>query len=646
MDFRGLCGGITRTLAIYLGILLGLSPLWGGEKDLMIWDRDNHQVKKKLIGPHTRPKGEPGGTLVVHLSNEPDHLEPFTSTGVYSQRIYSYIFSSLVTRDGWTLEWKTGQDTDSVALSYRIEDMIVLKKGREEKYGGQGRWIGIWTRKGEKFWITDEKGKKQLIDKKDVLKAQKKVVYTFYLRKDFKFHDGVPLTADDVIFSMDVVKNKAVKAASLRNYFNDVQEWFAIDRYTVRFIYARPYWYAFNIISGLPIVPEHIFQPERYVNNYDQLSAQEQKKAKRKVVRYNKRFAKSYNEHPFRRHPIGSGPYKFKEWIGGDKIVLERFKEYTGRPAYLDVIVWKYISNDAAALQALKNGELDFLPGVPTEMFVKEAVGPEFKTKFVKATYYSPGYNYVGWNMKRFVFQDHRVRTALTYLMPRQLINKTLFYNMNKIITGPFYCFGPAYDHSLKPRPFDLKKAEALLREAGWVDVDNDGVLEKEGKEFRFEFLVIAESPALSKMAEMYQQRLKQAKILTKIRKVKWQALLEKIDNLNFDSVFLGWGTSVEGDPYQLWHSSQAKKGGSNFVSYKNHRVDRLIEKSRKIFNAPKRRAIMKKIHRIIYYDQPYTFLYTGPRKVIYHSKIRGVRWLKGRPGWDLQEWYIPKKFQ
>lgn len=384
------------------------------------------------------------------------------------------------------------------------------------------------------------------------------------------------------------------------------------------------------MLGGFSIVPRHVFEWQKFG------------KDPRYVANKDPRFAEYYNNHPFLTHPIGSGPYMFEKWERGNQIVLKRYENYWGKKPYLKKIIWKYISQDAAAIQALKNGEIDFIPSIETEIFLRFQPGEQF----VKALYYTPGYGYIGWNMRRVPFNDRRVRLALTHLMPREAILKNVLHGMGKIVTGPFYYFGPVYDHTLKPWPFDPKRAKELLAQAGWVDRDGDGVLDKDGKPFRFTFYIVDGSRTLKQMAERYQAELKKVGIQADIQMLKWVALLEKVKKLDFDAVFLGWATSVEGDPYQLWHSSQTTPGASNHVGYKNPRVDRIIERGRRIFDKKKRRRLYRLMHRILYYDQPYTFLFITPRKTIYHMRFRGVRWLKFRPGWDLTEWYVPKELQ
>ncbi|RME87611.1 MAG: hypothetical protein D6785_01765, partial [Planctomycetota bacterium] len=407
-----------------------------------------------------------------------------------------------------------------------------------------------------------------------------------------------------------------------------------LDDYTVRFIYARPYWLGLSMISGLPIIPRHYFHLEKFGTDF------------RYIANKDPRFAKFYNENRFREHPIGSGPYMFEKWEKGNQIVLKKNPHYWGKKVYLNKIIWRYIGEDTAAIQALKKGEIDFIPSMDTELFLREIRGPFFEKNFVKATYYTPGYGYLGWNLRRKLFKSRKVRLALAHLMPRKEILKSILHGMGKIVTGPFYYFGPVYDHKIKPWPFDPKKAKELLTKEGWVDRDGDGILDKDGVKFEFSIFFVEGSSATKQIAQRYQAELKKVGIKANLKQLKWQVMLHSIHNLDFDAVFLGWGTSVEGDPYQLWHSSQTGKNASNHVGYKNPRVDRIIEKGRTIFDKKKRRALYRRMHRIIHYDQPYLFLFMTPRKTVYHMRFRGVRWIKFRPGWDLTEWYVPKELQ
>ncbi|HZL72214.1 MAG TPA: ABC transporter substrate-binding protein, partial [Planctomycetota bacterium] len=202
-------------------------------------------------------------------------------------------------------------------------------------------------------------------------------------------------------------------------------------------------------------------------------------------------------------------------------------------------------------------------------------------------------------------------------------------------------CIGPyskdfhQADQSIKPIAYDPKGAFALLDEAGWKDTDGDGIRDRNGQKFEFQFMTTSQNPRGEAMATLLQESLKKAGIRMTIRQLEWNAFSEEVHNQKFDCLMNGWASSdPEDDAYQIFHSSQAKDRGSNYVSYANPKVDDLIEKARLEFDTAKRNEICKEINRLIYDDQPYCFLF--------HPQIIGVvhkRFETGKPspllGWD-----------
>ncbi|HDM79089.1 MAG TPA: peptide-binding protein [Deltaproteobacteria bacterium] len=438
------------------------------------------------------------------------------------------------------------------------------------------------------------------------------LVYTFHLRKDACWHDGKPFTANDVKFSYDKIMDPKVDAAPLRNYYRDIKKVEVLDPYTVRFTYSQPYFRALEFCGGLPIVPAHIFGNE------------------------------DFNQHPFGRDPIGTGPYKFVKWDTGKEIVLERNEKYWGKKPHIDKIVYKIITDNTVAFQVLKQGGLDLMSLRPIQ-WVKQTRSKRFKKHFRKLKYFLPSYNYIGWNMRRVYFKDKRVRRALTMLVDRQGILKDILYNLGVVVTGPFYINSPAYDKSIKPYPYDPQRAEKLLAEAGWIDHDGDGIRDKDGTKFSFEFLISAGSKFAEQLSTILKESLKRHGIHMTIRRLEWAVFIQQIDDRQFDACTLGWSMGWESDPYQIWHSSQAKKG-SNFVGFVNKEADEIIEKARREFDSKKRNEMYHRFHRIIHEEQPYTFLFTMNALVAVDKRFQNVNVYP--MGLEPREWWVPVALQ
>lgn len=499
-----------------------------------------------------------GDWLIYNLGAEPATLNPITATDAYESIVNGgNVYETLVKRDNKTLEI-----VPLLADSWEVSD--------------------------------------------------DKLTYTFHIKRGVKWHDGVPFTSRDVVFSYERIMDPRVDAPQLRNYYQDIKRVEALDDYTVRFTYARPYFLALEFCGGMPVVPKHVFEKG------------------------------DFNTNPAGRSPVGTGPYRFLRWDTGREIVLERNEDYWGKKPHIKRIVFKIISDPAVAFQVLKREELD-LTGLTPIQWARQTSSEAFKKNYDKLGYFTPNYSYIGWNMARPYFSDRRVRTAMTHLVNRESILKEILYNLGEVVTNPFYINSPEYDRSIKPYPYDPEKAKMLLEEAGWVDHDGDGIRDKDGVNFRFEFLIPAGSDTGEKIATILKEELDRVGIDMQIRKTEWAVFTTRLNERRFDAVTLAWSMGVESDPYQIWHSSQAERG-SNFVGFKNVEADRLIEEARTEFDRKKRIELYRRFSRIVHEEQPYTFLFCRKSTVALHKRFKGV---KVYPlGLDPLEWFVPLPLQ
>lgn len=320
--------------------------------------------------------------------------------------------------------------------------------------------------------------------------------------------------------------------------------------------------------------------------------------------------------------------------------MLVRNEDYWGKKPHLQRIVFKIITDSTVALQVLKQGGLDMMSLRPIQ-WVKQTGNKRFLEHFQKLKYYLPSYSYIGWNLRKPLFQDRRVRQALTMLVNRQTILKELLFGLGTVVTGNFYINGPDYDHSIKPYPYDPAAAGALLKSAGWEDHDGDGILDRDGVPFSFEFLISSGSKFAEQLATILQENLKQVGIRMSIRKLEWAVFIQEIQQHDFDACTLAWSLSWESDPYQLWHSSQAAHG-SNFVGFKNAEADQIIEEARKEFDAQKRHQLYHRFHEIIHEEQPYTFLFTTEALVAVARRFHNVQVYP--MGLAPREWWVSEQ--
>jgi peptide/nickel transport system substrate-binding protein len=352
---------------------------------------------------------------------------------------------------------------------------------------------------------------------------------------------------------------------------------------------------------------------------------------------------------------MGSGPYKFKSWSTGQEVVLERDTAYWGKgkdgidQVYIDVRKSRIINNMDAALVNLKAGNLDMM-GLQPLQHLRQSSGGRFDQDFQKHVYTTPSYSYIGWNNVHAIFEDKRVRQAMTYLTNRQQMVKSILFDLGQVVDGPIYRHRPEYDESLYNYPYDPQKAAALLGEAGWKDSDGDGILDKEvaGQRmpFRFEIKLNSGNDIRRSVALALQDELRKHGIDASVRSLDWTIFLDDVRNHRFDAVILGWAMSVnEPDAYQVWHSSQAENRGSNMISYRNPRVDMILEEYRRTFDAAKRVEQYREFQRILNDEQPYTFLFMQKAVTAVSRRFQGVEVLPIGSVRPL-EWWVPKSLQ
>ena len=500
-----------------------------------------------------------GDWLVYHMGAEPGTLNPVIARDVAENIVNSSkIYETLITRDNKSLELKP-----LLAESWEFSD--------------------------------------------------DKLNYTFKLKENVKWHDGKPFTSEDVVYSYNSIMNPKVDAPQLRAYYQEIKKVEAIDKYTVKFTYARPYFLALEFCGGMPIVPKHIFEKG------------------------------DFNKNPAGRHPIGTGPYKFVKWETGMEIILERNENYWGDRPHIDKIVFRIINDPNVAFQVLKKGEIDY-SGLTPIQWVKQSKTKKFEEKINKYSYFAPNYRFIAWNLDRPFFSDKRVRTAMTHLVNRELILEKIQYKLGAIVTNPFYLKSKEYDHSIKPYDYDPSKAKELLNQAGWVDNDSDGIRDKDGVKFEFEFLIPNGSDTSEKISTIIKEELDKVGIKMKIRRIEWAVFVQRLNERKFDAVTLGWSMGVESDPYQIWHSSQKDGGGSNFIGFDNPEVDKIIEQARKEFDKDKRIELYRKFINIIHEEQPYTFLFCNKSTVALNNRFYGVNVYP--LGLDALEWFVPLEQQ
>lgn len=475
-----------------------------------------------------------GGTYLVNLGLEPESLNPITSTDVYGREVQAYTLDSLMERNLDSYEWEP-------ALAEKYE---ISKDGKQ---------------------------------------------FTFTLRQGAKWHDGKPVTIEDVKFSFDVIFDPKYNAAHLRPYYENIEKAEVTGPNTIRFTTKTKYFDNFTVVAGLTVLPKHI-----YGNPAE-------------GMKLNKTI-------------VGSGPYKLGTYDKGQSIVLDKNKEWWGNTVprmkgrwNFEKIRMRFFKDSNIAIEALKKGDIHFHELTSEEYAKKTENLPKTVTKVQTQNLAPKSFGYVGWNFKRDLFKDRDARLALYMLMNRDEMNKKFRYGLSLPATGPWYQQSEYADPAVKPVTYDPKKAVELLKKVGWTDSDKDGVLDRTvgGKKENFSFTLFYANKDNEKYYVLYQSDLKKVGVDMKLQLLEWNALLKKLDEKAFDAVALGWGGgSVDNDPKQIWHSASMAAGGSNYISYSNPKVDKMIDEARAELDKKKRIPLLRKVYQEIAADVPYAFMF------------------------------------
>ncbi|MEC9493322.1 peptide-binding protein [Flexistipes sp.] len=446
---------------------------------------------------------------------------------------------------------------------------------------------------------------------KDWKISDNKKTITFYLKKNVKWHDGEPFTAEDVKFTYQTIIDEDTPTAYDAD-FQIIDNVTIPDNYTVRVNYKTPFAPALNSWT-MTILPKHLLE------------------------------GKKITQSPLQRNPVGTGPFKFVKWEPGKSITLKANKDYFKERPYLAKYVLKIIPDTAAMYLALLNQDIDLMSMSPLQ-YTKQTDTSQFEDHFNKYSYLSNSYTYIGYNLQKEMFEDKKVRQALSYATPKKGIIDSVLFGQGKIATGPYKPGTYWYNPDVPRYNYNLEKAKQLLAEAGWKDTDGDKILEKNGKEFSFTLMTNQGNSNRSKIAEIVQQSWEKLGIRVEIRVIEWATLInEYIDKRNFDALVMGWSIPLEPDLYNVWHSSKCKNENLNFICYQNEQLDKLIEKARLTFDMEKRKQLYFKAQEILAEDQPYTFLYVSKALVGLHKRFRGVEPAPAGITYNLEEWYVPE---
>jgi ABC-type transport system substrate-binding protein len=426
-------------------------------------------------------------------------------------------------------------------------------------------------------------------------------VILFHLRPGVKFHDGQAFDAQDVKFTFDAIMNPRNLSPRIADY-EPVKHVEVVDPLTVRIVYKRLYSPAIGTWA-MPIIPKHLLNEEalreeaiRRGMNPDQFTMRQSL---------------------FNRQPVGCGPFVFREWKSDQYIALDRFDDYWEGPPNYRKYFYRIIPD-------LLTQEMEFYAGTVDTYHVQphQVARLSNDPSYQNFSGLSFGYTYIGYNMRRPPFDDLRVRVALGMAIDVERIIKYVLYGQGERITGPFVKQTDFYNQDVRPLPYDPEGALQLLAEAGWQR-NARGWLEKDGRRLQFTLITNSGNDTRKAIVAIVQDAWRQIGIDVRTDLIEWSVFIqERVNKSDFDALVLGWQMGIEPDLYQIWHSSQSNPHQLNFVGFRNEEADELIIRIRQEYDHQRQVEDCNRLHELIAYEQPYTFLYVGKWTAVLDSRI------------------------
>ena len=408
------------------------------------------------------------------------------------------------------------------------------------------------------------------------------------IKNDIKFSNGETLTIDDVLFSLE--RAKASPKMSQDLYM--IESFEKVDDRTLK---INTLYDAGNLLhklasGGVAIVNKKAFEKDE--NNI-----------------------------------VGTGMFKLKEWVAGEKLVLERNEFFKDSKSNIDTLVVKFVPEANSRMIMLETGEIDLARDLLPLDFKKISEDTKFTTVEVE----TPSNMFLGFDLRNELLADKRVRQAIAYAINNEDLVKTVFNGSASVATSPVPKITTGHNENSNNYPQDIEKAKQLLAEAGYPNG------------FNIELFVSEDNQRID-MAVIIQDNLKKIGINAEIKTFQWAAYVSTIENPNIIKplFIMSWNISND-EPdevlYPLYHSSQID-AHTNVVFYKNEKFDNLISEARETTDKEKRMKLYEEAQDIIQEDLPHYTLVYPKQNFAYKASIKNIKYNK-RAYLDFQDTII-----
>jgi peptide/nickel transport system substrate-binding protein len=570
------------------------------------------------------PPPRRGGSVVLHSDALPQSLNFLIDNSSMCRRLQRDLHETLIARDFWTLEQRP-----VLCERWRRDDALVLRDGRRV-FGALTEGAQSWSVEAPEA-AGEAKPAAQTIPKAEVERVVRGAAYTFWLRRDVRWHDGHPFDAADLLFTWRMTRNPFVACDAKRFQYEHITSASSPEPFVVRFEFDRTYYASLTVFEALTPLPRHLYDLADPDN------------AAREPDASDERQGRFVNEHRCNREWVGLGPYRLTKF-SNESIEIQRWEGYfdPANGGWIERVRWRPIADDRAAFQALLAGEIDFTTRVLSDDYFGAATrSEEFTARCYKGYFYTPIASYVAWNLERELFADVRVRRAFAHAFDWDEFIAAFYGGLARRATAEWIDTGPDYDEALAPLKHDPRAAAALLGEAGWIDRDGDGVLDKDGRRFEFAVLIQAGNKPGEALSQRLQESLGALGVRMRVEARDWPSLSQAVERREYDAAMLAWVMPIDSDPRQRWHSSEARPGTANYTSFADAQVDALIERIEVELDRGERTKLMHALQARLYELQPYLYGVSVAKRFAIDKRIRNFRTSVLDPGYSVREWWL-----
>ena len=471
--------------------------------------------------------------------------------------------------------------------------------------------------------------------------AEDGLTYTFTIRTDLKWSDGHPITAHDFYFSYAALQSGKLDTPNTKQVAN-IQEIEVLDDYAFTVTFSQADCSSLESLQ-LGWIPMHVFTDD--VESYD---------------------FRELATHEFNSTPTAfSGPFVLKEWVRGDHWTHVRNDSYWRGPPYLDGIITRVVSGQAAMVKMLKDGQVDIGLEIRPQYLAELELAPDLQI----FRFLSDSYDFIGFQLgdpndpqprlnddgtlnekhrEHPILKDVRIRTAIAYALDRnEIIARARFGQGIPLHANVLPTVSWAYNVDLEPRPYDVEQANALLDQAGWVMTEATGIREKNGVPLRLRLYTNAGNTVREATGEIVQAQLRKVGIDIELLTVEWHAFLDVLFGQTFDMVLVSWANLGVNPHDEGFWSAQADVPGTgyNFVSYHNPEIDLKFAEAKAVSGCDQdvRTTLYRQIQAQLYQDQPYHWLDVPRNLVAINRRIGGVNPGPWSIWYNVHEWYIQK---